>query len=372
VPPNRSWLGGPKCHATDIGPIFGEYPTALLPKEISHDGDKRIRALIVVGGNLATALSDPNIVLPALSRLDLLVTLDQRETATGVLSDYQIGISLPYERLDFNAILEYTRHISYGQIARPFMPRPDGVMEDWEFFTGLAGRMGHTMKFKRTLFSVSQADTPGPTYDVGPGDSVSAEDLIRFMVSQGRFSYDDLLANPHGIALPDAETEIAPAAPDAAARLDLCPEDVFAEIKALPRRAYDAGAYPYRLVSRRLLETVNSAYTQSSKARRRYPVNPVFMNPDDMDALGLCAKDTVLLESAHGRSHATVKPDKGLKPGVLAASHGWGRPDKPEDQQSDLFTGRLVSITEDITAINYMPRQSAIPVRVKPLLADAS
>ncbi len=372
LPPNRSWTRGPKCHATDIGPIFGEYPTALLPKEIKHGGEKRIRALIVVGGNLVTALSDPTTVLPALSHLDLLVTLDQRETATGALSDYQIGISLPYERLDFNAILEYTRYMSFGQIAKPFMPRPDGVMEDWEFFTGLAGRMGYTMKFKRTLFSVSQAETPGPTYDVGPGEAVSAEDLIRFMVAQGRFAYDDLLANPHGIALPDVETEIAPAALDATARLELCPDDVLAEIKALPRGAYEAGPYPYRLVSRRLLETVNSAYTQSSKARRRYPENPVFMNPDDMEALGLNAKDKVLIESAHGRSRGTVKPEKGLKPGVLAASHGWGRPDKPEAEQGDLFTGRLVSITEDITTINYMPRQSAIPVRVKPLFADAS
>ena len=96
------------------------------------------------------------------------------------------------------------------------------------------------------------------------------------------------------------------------------------------------------------------------------------MNPDDMDALGLSAKDKVLVESAYGQSQATVKPEKGLKPGVLAASHGWGRPDQPEEGQADLFTGRLVSITEDITTINYMPRQSAIPVRVKPLCADAS
>ena len=66
IPPNRSWESGPKCRTADIGPIFGEYPTALLPREIIGTGEDKIRALIVVGGNPLKAIGDPDKTLSRL------------------------------------------------------------------------------------------------------------------------------------------------------------------------------------------------------------------------------------------------------------------------------------------------------------------
>ena len=51
VPPGRSWEKGVKCRTADIGTLFGELPTALLPQEILVPGPDKIRALIVFGGN---------------------------------------------------------------------------------------------------------------------------------------------------------------------------------------------------------------------------------------------------------------------------------------------------------------------------------
>jgi anaerobic selenocysteine-containing dehydrogenase len=76
LPPTRSWEHGPKCKTVDVGPIGGEYPTSLLPAEISGTGQHRIRALIVAGGDLARALPDPQRTLVALDALDLLITID--------------------------------------------------------------------------------------------------------------------------------------------------------------------------------------------------------------------------------------------------------------------------------------------------------
>ncbi|MEO0549729.1 MAG: molybdopterin-dependent oxidoreductase [Pseudomonadota bacterium] len=364
LPPNRSWEFGAKCHSTDVGEIFGEYPTALLPKEITNPGKKSIRALIVVGGNLAKALSDPQVTLPALEALDLLVTLDQRSTETGRLSDYQIAISLPYERLDLNAILEFTRHLSFGQIAKPILPRPIETMEDWEFFLEVAKRLGKTMRFKRTAFSVSQDNTPGPTFDVSPDQDVTAEELIRWMISFGRFTYEELEANPSGLVPENSEEVIQPAPDDDGARLELCPDDVLEEIGALDEADEPDPDFPFRMLSRRLLETINSAYTQSSRARKLYPQNPVFMNEEDMEHLAISNEDYVLVTSKHGRVIGQARKDLGLDPGVIAISHGWGNPEVRDVNDLDSYTGRLVSIEDELSTINFMPRQSAIPVNV--------
>lgn len=370
-PPNRSWEEGIKCHSTDVGQINGEYPTALLPKEILNSSGKRIRALIVVGGNLAKALSDPNVTLPALRELDLLVTLDPRPTDIGRLSHYQIATSLPYERLDLNAILEYTRHMSFGQIAKPFRQRPEGVMDDWEFFTGLAARAGKTLQIKQTAFAVSQANTPGPAYEVAPGENVSAEDLIGWMASLGHFSYEELASNPHGVVPAKNQATISSAANDMDAKLDLCPNDVVAEVAdLLENPEEDDPDFPFRMVTRRLLESLNSAFTNSSKARRRYPDNPVFMNSADMAKLGLKQGDSVTLRSKHGSSSGLIKSDDGLLEGVVAVCHAWGQVVRDHDKidtATDLHSGALVSIEHDLSTYNYMPRQSAVPVSIEPL-----
>lgn len=46
--------------------------------------------------------------------------------------------------------------------------------------------------------------------------------------------------------------------------------------------------------------------------------------------------------------------------------HQWGKldPDRDPDGQAGSFTGRLVSLQENLEAINFMPRQSAIPVAI--------
>ena len=58
VPPNREWLEGPMLRSAPVGRINGEFPSGRLPHEILHEGEDRIRAVIVFGGNPATAIGD--------------------------------------------------------------------------------------------------------------------------------------------------------------------------------------------------------------------------------------------------------------------------------------------------------------------------
>ena len=62
---------------------------------------------------------------------------------------------------------------------------------------------------------------------------------------------------------------------------------------------------------------------------KRAPHNPAFLNPDELQALGLKTGDRIEISSEHGKIEAVVQVDKALRPGVVSISHCWGGlPDK--------------------------------------------
>jgi anaerobic selenocysteine-containing dehydrogenase len=366
VPPARTWEGGPKLRTQDIGRIFGEYPTALLPDEILGRGEDRIRALVVVGGNPVMALVDPKKTLRAFEKLELLVSLDCRRTETTARSDYVIASCLPYERFDVTAMFDNYNPMSYGKVTTPLLQRPSGTMEDWEFFWGIASRMGRPLELKRPMFGTPHEQIPGPALTLDPTVKPTAESLIRWMASAfGVTSYEELLSHPHGLLREDLVTTVQAADEDDGARLDVLPADVALELAAVQATTPTVG-YRYRLTVRRLLETMNSAYSNASSTRRRYAVNPAFMNPLDMAAEGIQKDAAITISSEHGSIVAHARPDSTLRRGVISVAHCWGTPEQSADPdgRTGAFTGRLAALDVQREAINFMPRQSAIPVNV--------
>jgi anaerobic selenocysteine-containing dehydrogenase len=365
IPPTRSWERGPKCKTADIGPIGGEYPTSLLPAEISGSGEQRIRALIVAGGDLARALPDPQRTLPALDALDLLVTVDPRPTDTGARAHYEIATSLPYERHDVTGAVEIYFAHTFARVATPLVERPPGIIDDWQFFWGLARRMGTPIGLKQALFGVPHDKIPGDTLQLDPTEETSTEDIVRWMSGLGDLSYDELLASPRGIAR-DRESVLA-AVPDDGSRLDLYPDDVAAELAQFRRRDNTNDEFPMRLLSRRMSGVLNSAFRRATKTTNRTPWNPAYMSPHDMEALRLHDGSPVIIESEAGSIKAHARADDTMPPGMVSMSHAWGALSGDDPSEAGAFTGRLISIVQDRQSINYMPRQSAIPIRVKPV-----
>ncbi|MFC4594720.1 molybdopterin-containing oxidoreductase family protein [Sphingobium tyrosinilyticum] len=364
MPPNRTWESGPKLRTVDIGPMGGEYPTSQLPAEIVGNEMGRFRALIHLGGNLIKALPQPDRTIPMLRELDLLVSLDMRDNVTSRMADYVIATSAHYEHHDFNLALEYMLPTTFAQIAEPILERPAGVIDDWEFFHGMASRMGKTLHMRRPVYGLAHRDIPGPELELT--DDIRAEDMIRWLADGGRGSFEALKARPGGIHFKEAEAVVQPACADDGARLDLCPPDVAAELAVVRTARDEIAGYPFRLISRRLIEVMNSAYTEASQSRRRFPTNPIFMNEQDMTRLGLADGGGVKLT---GRTGDVVigraRKDSGLQPGVIAMCHGWGNPELSGEVDPDAFSGRLVSLEHDLETINFMPRQSSVPVQAQ-------
>ena len=124
--------------------------------------------------------------------------------------------------------------------------------------------------------------------------------------------------------------------------------------------------FPYRLISRRLMTAYNSSGRDLPRLRRKYRYNPAFMNPADLERLGLGAGDLVEIASDHSAIFGIVEPDPTVREGLVSMSHAFG--DVPEHdgevREIGSTTGRLTPVDRDYDRFTGLPRMSNIPVRV--------
>ena len=368
IPPSRPWAEGFQCRSTPTGKIYGEVPTGALPGEILEPGPDKIRALIVLGGNPVKALGQPEKTLRAFRDLELLVSIDARMSDTARLSHYVIAPALPFERHDVTFIFEGLGWAQkpFVQYAAPITLPPQGVIDETLFFWGVARRMGIQLEYKKIGFGAKFSDLP-PGHLLDMTRQPDPEQFARWWLDGSSVDFDALRASPGGV-VPELPMQTVKAAPDDGNRMDLCPADIADELTMVLAQTPDP-LYPYRLATRRLLETMNSAYRETSAAARRFAVNPAFMHPDDMTDEGLVTGDRVEIASPHGALLASVQPDKSIRRRMISMAHCWGETDSEHDpdQLRGSFTGQLVSLEHDIESINHMPTQTGIAVRLRKL-----
>jgi anaerobic selenocysteine-containing dehydrogenase len=367
VSPSRSFAHEPKCLSEDAGPLMGELPTALLPREIMTDSPDRIRALIVFGGDPLMALGDPAVAKPAFEALDLLVSLDCRQNETGKLADYVVATTQQFERPEITASGDSMYPVPFVQYTPAIVPPPPGVIHDWEFFWGVAARMGLPLTLKYWQYGLRYADMAGGL-PLDMAQKPDADDLLRFLCRESTVDFDTLRASPGGVRPEDGASRVLPP-PGDGGRLELCPGDVAAELAAVLATA-PSSDYRFRLTCRRIPETVNSAFRHSVRARRRHPLNYVHMNAQDMASAGIVDDSLVEIRSPSGTARTFARADERLRPGVVSMTHMFGTLIGSGDPVADggANVGQLTSLTADLQPINFMPRFSAIPVEITPIV----
>lgn len=365
IAPTRSWERGVKCSSADIGKLYGEFPSALLPDEITVPGPNRIRALINFGGNPLMAVGDPDRAIPAFQDLELLVSLDARLNETAQLSHYVIAASQPFERHDITVPGDALAPEPFAQYAPPVVAAPPGVIHDWEFFWGLASRLRAPLTFKYWTYGIDFDTIPGGLeldLDVPP----DPEELIRYLCKDSRVSFDEIKAHPSGIR-PEIPPQYVQPVEDDGARLELCPPDIAKELASALADVSDE-RFRYQLTCRRILEAMNSAYRDSAGTGRKYPVNWAHMNPQDMEAEGIAEGATIEISSEAGAILGVAKAEARLRRGVVSMTHLFGDMAASTDPwtQRGSNTGRLSSLERYLEPINFMPRFSGIPINVRP------
>jgi anaerobic selenocysteine-containing dehydrogenase len=349
-PPSRPWDSGFRSRVGGYGMLYGnQLPTGILPDEILQPGADRVRALVVSGGNPASCIPDQRRAVEALTSLELLVTVEPYPTETAKLADYVIAPALGLERADHTRPNESWFSEDFGQFTEAVLAKPDGVIEDWEFWLRLGQAMGMTLQIGRRAW--------------GPGDEVpTSADLLESFGSRARIPLEEIRRHPHGVRVDDLEPVLVEAG-TGASRFDLCAPDVAAEVAAALASPV-AATRPFRLIVRRNKESMNTLGRRMVGDRH----NPLHVHPDDLVTLGVVAGDVVEVESDHGQIRAVVEPDTTARPGVVSMTHCYG--DLPGNDEDPRTFGsnpaRLLSHEVGIQAINAMPQMTAVPVSLIP------
>ncbi len=360
TPPMPGYRMGEQSRIRGLGQIAGELPTAALAEEILLPGPGQVRALIVFGGNPVLAFPDQKKTIDALRQLELLVVLDPFLGATAQMADFVIPPTLCLERSDLTSLMDGWYPEAYAMYTPAAVAPPEGVIEEWMFFWELAQRMGTPLNLA------------GGALD--PSRRPDSDEVLENLSAFSRIPLDEIRRHASGALFPPAQPVFVEAGdPEANARLEVGPEALMLELAEIRRESPVQGGgyrpgenFSHRLISRRLREVCNSVGQELPSLQAKRPYNPAFMNPGDLEALGISSGDRAEIESAHGSIIGTVEGADDIPPGVVSMAHAWGQlPDSPDSRGSS--TALLIDTTSDFDPISGIPRMSAIPVNVRPL-----
>ncbi|MEZ4281799.1 MAG: molybdopterin-dependent oxidoreductase [Myxococcota bacterium] len=368
--------GKPLRSRPDLSPAVCGLPTSALADEILLAGEDRVRALITIGGNPMRAWPDPIRTKAALERLELHVVVEPRWTDTAQLADYVLAPKLPLETPGSTLSTENLFTVSpalgysepYGQYAPPVVAPPEGaeLLEDWEFFFGLAQRMGLALELSAGVFPIPGVRTPKTKLDMER--KPSSEEVLELVTKGSRIPLERLRRDPAKVLFADeAPVSVLPREAGNDAKLDVGSERLLGDLAPFAAGdPFERAGYAYRLVSRRMANTFNSVGTDIDALTRRYGTNPAFVHPEDLAREGLVRGDLVRIASPHGEIEAVAWPDPDLRRGLVSMCHCWGSmPGQAADvRTTGVNIGLLISVEEDCARFSGIPLMSAIPVRL--------
>jgi anaerobic selenocysteine-containing dehydrogenase len=377
-PPFRAYGYGEELRGSGLRQSLAGLPTAGLPEDILSDAPDRVRALVSVGGNPVAAWPDQLRTIEALSATDLLVQVDIKMSATARLADYVVAPKMSLETASFTYLTDrlseyavgYTGpSIPWAQYAEPLVqpPEPSDLIEEWEFFYGLARRMGLQLVIGGPSGLALDMDKKPKT-----------EDILGALTFGARVPLEEVRKHPRGVSIKDPPVFVAPKDPGWTGRLDVGNEEMTTDLRAVASRpldeeavAEDGEVLAFRLISRRMQGVYNSS-GRALRPMRRRPYNPAFMHPEDLVVLGLCEGDTVEIRSRRATILGVAEADDTLRRGLVSMSHAFGDGPKYDSElrTQGSPTGRLLSL-DYFQPYTGQPQMSNIPVSVRRLLTGA-
>ncbi len=370
--------GGYALRVRDLTECAAGLPTAGLAEEILTPGEGQVKALFVLGGNPVLAWPDQILTVEAMKALELLVCFDPQMSATGKMAHYVVAPTLPLEVCGPTALNEMVGNFGpgwgydrpYAQWSEPLVSPPAGsdVLDEWAVFHGLADRLAVPLTIKpSTLLDPAAAAQAATT--VPPGTALDPLKVWDMVLKASPVPFDEVRQTARsGRVFERAPVTVQPRPADWSGRLQIGAPPMMAELARVAARSADPTdeAFPFRVISRRLKDVLNSCWHDIPGLARRAPVNPAWMNPADMKALGLEDGDLIEVESVRAAITGVCAGAPDVRAGCISMTHAWGAaPGQDDPRGLGANTGRLTAIDQDFDPISGIPRMSAIPVRVR-------
>lgn len=344
-------------------------PTSALADEILTAGKNQVRALIVWGGNPASAFPDQERVVKALESLELNVQIDPWLSESAKLADYVLPTTLPLEVPSATGFMDFisSHGTGYGQGAphAQYTPaiaaQPEGsdLLEEWQIFHGLLERLGYPVRIRPFA---CPPDEPSIELNHKP----TTEELLELVLPGGRVSVASLKQFPEGHIFDQNLMTVEPGDPTNSERLDVGSVEMLNLFESMHHNYQldPHSRFPYKLLCRRSNHIYNSSLNREITKKVK-PYHPAYMHPDDMEAEGLADGDEILLTSEKGWIRAIVDTDRRLLPGTISMSFGLGSAmnSGADPRISGSNPTRLISLAH-YDRYTGQPRMSNIPVAI--------
>lgn len=375
--PEYAYGFGEKMSVRGLSNTAAGLPTAALADEILRTDAQRVRALISHGGNPLAAWPDQIKTIEAYEALELSVQIDVTMSATARQADYVIAVKHPLETVGTSLAQEYLSGyaVGFGAVAAyahytPAIadaPEHADVIEDWEFFYGLAQRMNLQLTMKPVSFN-GTVRVPGHQIDMK--NPPTTDELLDRLTEGSRIPITNVRNTDGGGLFPEPKVTVADKDSNWQGRLDVANEQMMKDLHALAFSDESTdGQFPFALIARRQINVLNSTGLNIPGQTRGKHHNPAFMHPSDIAELGLKDGQAIRIESRRAAITGIVEADSNLRRGLVSMSHCWGDTPETDDRYADIGgnTGRLSSVEYDFEPYTGLPRMSNIPVRLSAL-----
>jgi formate dehydrogenase len=316
----KSRIGGYKM-------IYGGFPIATLPDEITTPGEGQVRALIINSGNPVVAGADGARMDAAFKELECLIAIDFFQRESHRHAHWLIPGCHFLEREDFFTILGSLNEKPYAQLSRAAIAPRDEVRPEWEFFRDLAVEMGIPFMGIKGLNPVIKASKWVARVTGNPRLAFNPRWVWALLVkTASSLKWKDLLSKPSGYFYAEksyGHFRAALQTPDK--KIHAAPEMFVAVLKqrlAEPLPQPDA-AYPFQLVNQRHVSMMNSWLVETVK-RNDMRGDVIEINPADARALNIVEAQEVVVSSKTGSLRAKVRVTEEVPPGIVSMDHGWG------------------------------------------------
>jgi anaerobic selenocysteine-containing dehydrogenase len=368
---------GEQLRVRGLGNTAAGMPTAALPDEILMPGPKQVRALISHGGNPVAAFPDQERTLEAMRALELLVQIDILMSATAREAHYVIAVKHPLEIPGMTLPQEYysayapgfgttAAHAQYTP-AVAATPADSDLIEDWEFFYGLAQRLGLELAIQPIAWAGTVAFEP---YKLDMKIKPTTDAIFEIITTGSRIPLSEVKKYPGGALFADPPVFVAAKDAGWEARLDVGDAQMLNDLGIAAGESWETDSQrPFRLVCRRQMNVYNSVGQDLPGQVRQRPYNPAFMHPDDLTALGLHPGDAVEIRSEIGGIPGIAQADGNLRRGLVSMAHAWGGAPELDSKFRELGsnTSRLTMMDKYFERYTGLPRMSNIPVQIRPL-----
>lgn len=394
-------------------PISGIYPPNILPDEIEHEGENRIRAVFVHSANPLASYADTTAYERAFKKLELLVVVDVTMNESARLAHYVLPAASQFEKWEATGFnLEFPENAFH--LRHPLFPPLGESRPEPEIYTQLLEKMGALPSSFPKLEAIARREPSALAYAgfmaAFAATLATNKKLMPFAASILYRTLGKTLPNGAAAAAPFLPLSIAFSQQHHAAvnraghkgnrwtagvnlfrailekrsgtlisrhrmpdvwslirnkdgRVHLEIPEMLEELRCLRDEVLPGKDFPFILMAgERRSYNANTIYRHPSW-RRVDPHGALRIHPEDAKSLGVQSGGKAICTSENGEIEVVVEMDDTVRRGVVSLPHGYGLRYKNEEPLGPQIN-RLTS-SAHCEPRTRTPYHKYVPVRLR-------